>query len=172
MFEFSVWSGTSHFKNYETIQCLKIWVEHLVFSLFSLAWCQKYQLVLVLGLDWFHSSKLGFWVGRERERSVTVKKIYEYIIIRGNITTFTKCFSSVSLVNAYSACSELLACSLLVREEVLLAGLCEGKILFLAGNSVHVNSAHMRGLASTSQPAAPAEQAYWFWDTIIWVHDY
>ena len=100
-------------------------------------------------------------MGRERERSVTIKKIYEYIIIRGNITTFTKCFSSVSLVNAYSACSELLACSLLVREEVLLAGLCEGKILFLAGNSVHVNSAHMRGLASTSQPAAPAEQANW-----------
>jgi len=53
----------------------------------------------------------------------------------------------------------LLAYSLLVREEVLLADLCERKILFLAENIVHATSTRVRGLASTSQPAAPAEQA-------------
>jgi len=47
----------------------------------------------------------------------------------------------------------------LVREKVLLAGLCKRKILVLAGNTVHVNSARVRGLASISQPAALAEQA-------------
>ena len=58
-----------------------------------------------------------------------------------------------------SACSELLAYSLLVREEVLLADLCKRKILFLYGNTVHVNSVHVKGLGSTSQPAALAELA-------------
>ena len=35
----------------------------------------------------------------------------------------------------------------------------ERKILFWLEDTVHVNSARVRGLASTSQPASPAEQA-------------
>jgi len=54
------------------------------------------------------------------------------------------------------ACSVLLACSLLVCEKVLLAGLCERKILCLAENTVYMNSVRVRGLASTSQPAEQA----------------
>ena len=58
-----------------------------------------------------------------------------------------------------STCLELLAYSLLVREEGLLIDLCERKIMFLIENIVHINSIHVRELTSPNQPAAPAEQA-------------
>jgi len=51
------------------------------------------------GLGLIPQFQARFLGGEGARASVTVKKIY--IIIRGNITTFTKCFSSVSLVNAY-----------------------------------------------------------------------